>query len=71
MHGDVAMAQRSEREDLSVVGRASVPEYVSQQRGQLEVFLFRALLEQPHLVDVLYAEHSRVTGLGLRGSIPC
>ena len=35
MHGDVAVAQRLEREHLSVAGRASASEYVSIPTGWL------------------------------------
>ena len=73
MHGDVAVAQMSEREHFSVAGRASASEYVSSptERSVGSFFLFRELLEQPHLVDELHAEHSRGIGLGSRGSLSC
>jgi len=35
--------------------------FLAQQRGQLRVFLFLELLEQPHLVEVLHVEHSKAT----------
>jgi len=38
--------------------------FLAQQRGQLGVFWFLELLEQPHLVEVLHAEHSKGLGLG-------
>ena len=45
--------------------------FLAQQRGQLGVFLFLELLEQPHLVEVLHAEHSKGTGSGSRGNVSC
>lgn len=72
MYGDVVVVQRSKREHLSAAARASASEYVSSTTERLvECFLFRMLLEQMHLVDVLHAEHSRVTQSGSRGSISC
>ena len=64
MHEDVAVAQMSEREHLSAVGRASASEYVPSptEWSVGSVFLFQVLLEQVDRVDVLHAEHSRVTG---------
>jgi len=35
----------------------------------LGVFLFLELLEQPYLVEVLHAEHSKSSGSGLSGSL--
>ena len=70
MHGDVVVAQRSEREHMSATGRASASEYVSSSTERsIGSFLFQELLEQPHLVDVLNVEHSRVTRLGSRGRL--
>ena len=45
--------------------------FLAQQRGQLGVFLFQVLLEQVDQVDVLHAEHSRVTVSSSRGSLSC
>ena len=72
VHGDVVVAQRLEREHLSTASRALASEYVSSPTERLiGSFLFQVLLEQPHFVDVLHAEHSRVTGSGLRESFSC
>ena len=58
----VAVAQRLEREYLSVAGRALASEYVSSPiEVSWDFFLFLELLEQPHLVEVLRAEHSKGT----------
>ena len=63
MHGYVAVVQMLEREHLSATGRASASEYVSNpiERSVGSFFLFRELLEQPHLVEVLHGEHSEGT----------
>ena len=45
--------------------------FLAQHSGQLGVFLFQVLLEQVDQVDVLHAEHSRVTGSGSRESLSC
>ena len=61
-----------EREHMSVAGRASASEYASSPiERSVGSFLFQELLEQPHLVDVLHAEHSRGIGSGSRGSLSC
>ena len=64
MHGDVAVAQISEREHLSAAGRASASEYVPSptECSIGSVFLFQVLLEQVDRANVLHAEHSRVAG---------
>jgi len=53
-----------EREHLSATGRASASECVpSPTKWSVgSVFLFQLLLEQVDQENVLYAEHSRVTG---------
>ena len=73
MHEDVAVAQMSEREHLSVAGRASASEYVSSPTEGLvgSVFCSKCCWSKVDWADVLHAEHSRVTGSGLRGSLSC
>jgi len=68
----VATAQRSKREHLSAAGRASASEYVSSPTERsVGSFLFQELLEQPHLVEVLHAEHSEGIGSSSKGSLSC
>ena len=73
MHEDVVVAQMSEREHLSAAGRASASEYVPSPTDWSvgSFFCSKCCWSKVDRADVLHAEHSRVTGSGLRGSLSC